>query len=314
MRVASCSVNGLPDAARNERRLELLHDIARLLQQCPPVDAVVLPGGYFVQQDKPNHYLDLSFEGRRGLLRDAPFAADATEVARQLDEGALLIFGVDTGGPKSAMGDQLCVAWSADGPAAIGRKVFPTEGEGKCGYVVNVDDFGAEERVVSIGDTRVLLCACYDGYGIANDPDKSRFVRRIFDRGERARRGDPTFRQSLRSGLRGWRRLVRTVDTAAVAIHYFRDNGGFHTNYWRRHGIATASAKLHGGCVVGAANFEARLPRPGADILVAHGVPSEHLSEGNNRATCDATPTSEHFVGNEEVLVRLFDFGGRQAD
>ncbi len=28
---------------------------------CPPVQAVVLPGGYFVQQGEPNRYLDLSF-------------------------------------------------------------------------------------------------------------------------------------------------------------------------------------------------------------------------------------------------------------
>ena len=312
MRLASCSVKGLRDAAQNDRRRELVKEIVRgLSQRRPPVDAVVLPGGYFVQPGKPNRYLDLSFDARRELLREAPFAPDATEAAQELDgrrKGALLIFGVDTGGPKSARGDQLCVAWSADGPVGVGRKVFPTKSEGKGGYVVNVDDFGAEERVVSIGDARVLLCACYDGYGIANKLDKSKFVRRISHRGERVRRGDPTFRQRLECGLGAWHKLVQTVDAAAVAIHYFNDNGGFHTNYWRRHGIATASAKLRGGWIVAGANFEERLPGPRADILASSGVPKKHLKQGNGRKTRDATPVREYVAGDDEVRVRLFDF------
>lgn len=180
-RVASCSVRGLPGAHHNQSRRRLLGEIVQGLVTCEtPVDAVVLSGSYFVEQ---GDYLDLSFEERCDLLFQSPFAEDATIAATRLDkrrEGALLIFGVDTKGPKDPMGDQLCVAWSAHGPLGVGRKVFPTEYEGKHGYVVNVDDFGVEKRAVPIGNTRVLLCSCYDGYGIHNCPDKSRFIKDLF--------------------------------------------------------------------------------------------------------------------------------------
>ena len=314
MRIASCSFRGLPRASQNKQRRRLLRSITEgLMEQQPPVDAVVLSGGYFVQSIKPNSYLDLSFEERCELLREAHFAEDLTEAAKALSrrrKGALLIFGVDTAKLKNPMGDQLCVAWSAKGPVGIGRKVFPTEDEGQSGFIVNLDDYGTEKRVVSIGDTRVLLCACYDGYGISNQPDKSRYVSLISVSGSHFSKRDAEFREFLRSGLSEWRGLVGTANAAAIAIHQFgkTSNGGFSTNYWRRHGIATASAKLGGGWVVAGANFDGRVPPARVDILAAHDVPERYLQEGSGRQAQDATPTSDYLAADGAVCVRLFDF------
>ena len=52
VRVASCSVRGLPDTysdRRNARRRHLLGEIVESLREDAPVDALVLPGGYFVE-------------------------------------------------------------------------------------------------------------------------------------------------------------------------------------------------------------------------------------------------------------------------
>lgn len=227
--------------------------------------------------------------------------------------GALLIFGVDTGKtPKDPLGDQLCVAWSAQGPVGIGRKVFPTEWEGCNGLVVNVDDMSACERLVSVGDDRILLCSCYDGYGVANSAGKSRYIREITSDGKRRIRepghAGREFRQALENGLAGWMRLVERANAAAIAIHHFGQGGKpFSTSYWRRHGIATASAKLDGWAVAGA-NFDRRLPTPGVDITASHRVPHEHIAMGQRRPTHDSAPVCDYVVGDGEVRVRVFEF------
>lgn len=324
-RIATCDLKGLPVAALNKRRTKLLSNIVgRLRDLDPPVDAVVLPGGYFVlkgKQGDPSPYLKLDFERRCDLLRQAPFAKAATEAARTLDgrrKGASLIFGVDTEAPKDPSGDQLCVAWSAVGPVGVGRKVFPTEDEGSKGYVVNANDFGAKERVVRLGGTRVLLCSCYDGYGICNRPDKSKYIERMWTGDTRDREGrmfhrgeDPEFDWRLKRCLEKWRDLAASADAAAFTIHRFglTGEGGFSTNYWRRHGIATASATLKGGWVAASANFEGRQPNPGKDILASHAVEEGFLSiKGNCRPTRDSEPVCDWVEGDDEVRMRVFDF------
>lgn len=314
-RIATCDLKGLPATARNKRRSKLLSSIAGRLQDLdPPADAVVLPGGYFqeVRQGEPRPYLKLDFEGRCDLLREAHFAEAATEAARALDKrrkDTLLIFGVDTKDPR---GDQLCVAWSAEGPKGVGRKVFPTEEEGNNGYIVSAYDFGTEKRIVRLGDTRVLLCSCYDGYGIYNHPDKSKYIKQIWAGDAMLRRGEEKFSRCLERCLKKWRRLAGTADAAAVAIHHFGS-----TNYWRCHGIATASAVLtrglsataEGGWVAAGANFHGRLPKSEKDILASHAVEEEFLSiKPKHRPTRDATPVCDWVEGDDEVRIRLFDF------
>ena len=310
MLIASCSLKGLPCAAQNDRREQLLSDIIRSLQD-RRVDAIVLLGGYFVQ--KAGSYLNLNFKERSDQLRTESFAGRVNDAARDLNKlrkGALLIFGVDTDGPKSALGDQLCVAWSAKGPVGVGRKVFPTKWEGENGYMVNVDDFGASERVVEIGGTNVLLCACYDAYGIAGSDDKSKYIRKIHDGGRCIRKGDRDFKNVLDEGLREWRKLVKGCNAAAVAIHQFAQsaNGGFSTNYWRKHGIATASAELCGGWVVAGANFEGRVPNEKVDVLASHRVPKIYLDQGNSRRTKDSKPVCDYELNSGDVRVRVFEF------
>ena len=80
-------------------------------------------------------------------------------------------------------------------------------------------------------------------------------------------------------------------------------------NYWRKHGIATASAALRGGWVAAGANFEGRLPNENVDILASHCVPKEHLDQGNSRKTHDSKPVCDYELGNGDVRVRVFEFG-----
>lgn len=293
----------------------MLGEIVENLREHMPVDALVLPGGYFVE-GKANAYLHGSFGERCELLQSASIAGDVLSAVEILDKqrsGALLIVGVDTGKRlKDPEGDQLCVAWSADGPVGIGRKVFPTKEEGRGGFVVNVDDFRAQERVVQVGKSCVLLCSCYDGYGVANSPDKSGYIRKIVAGGNHmvreVGRAGREFRHALKKGLAGWTKLVEGASGAAIAIHRFGGDGKpFSTNYWRRHGIATASAKL-GGWAVAGANFDARLPYRDSDMLAADCVPFEHLAKGQRRETWDATPIGDYVVGDGDVLVRVFEF------
>ena len=112
----------------------------------------------------------------------------------------------------------------------------------------------------------------------------------------------------LKNGLAQWTRLVNRANAAAIAIHRFGGDGQpFSTSYWRRHGVATASAEL-GGWAVAGANFNARLPDAGVDILAAHRVPYDHIAEGQRRRTCDAVPVRDYVVGDREVRIRVFDF------
>ena len=318
MLIASCSLKGWPCATLNDRRAQLLRETVRSLQDKKmAVDAIVFSGGYFVQDNLSSCYLNLTFEERCDLLSESvgPRVSHAARELTALRKGALLIFGVDTGEPKSAKGDQLCVAWSARGPVGVGRKVFPTKQEGKCGYVVNINDFGTSERVVEIRRRQILLCACYDGYGIASGEDKSKFIRKV-QAGDRTLHrgnygsGDPEFSRVLKHGLRQWRKLVKRVDAAAVAIHRFekREKGGFSTNYWRRHGIATASAKLSGGWVVAGANFDVRLPNINVDILASAGVRKKYLKLGHSRRTRDSEPVCDYELGKGDARVRVFEF------
>ena len=319
MLIASCALRGLPCATQNDHREKLLCEIVRSLREKDlAVDAIVLSGGYFVQDDPSICYLDRTLEERRELLKASLGArvCPAAQELNELKEGALLIFGVDTRGPKSALGDHLCVAWSADGPERIGRKVFPTKDEGHDGYVVNVADFGAKDRVVEVCGKRVLLCACYDGYGIARSEDKRKYIRKLRD-GEGFihqrihRRRAPEFTIVLDDGLRKWRKLLKGVDAAAVAIHMFPQtgNGGFSTNRWRRHGIATASAKLNGSWVVAGANFEDRIPYENIDILASDNVPKAHLELAGSRKTRDSEPVCDFKLDGGDARVRVFKFG-----
>ena len=311
MLIASCALKGRPRAARNDRNEKLLCEVVRSLKNRDlPADAIVFSGGFFVQRNLSNRYLSMTFEERRDQLVESMGSGvdAAAQRLNALKSGALLIFGVDTGGPKSVRGDQLCVAWSAKGPVGVGRKVFPTEYEGKKGYVVSVDDFGASERIVEICGRSVLLCACYDGYGIASGEDKSKYILRMHDGKRRFRRGvpmskNPEFNTVLENGLQRWDKLVSRVDAAAVVIHRFgqNGNGGFSTNYWRRHGIATASAALSGGWVVAGANFQGRLPNQKVDILASDGVPRDFLElPPSFRTTRDSRPICD-YMGSTKI-------------
>ena len=156
----------------------------------------------------------------------------------------------------------------------------------------------------------MLLCACYDGYGVSNPVDKSKYIKNIVAGETHFSRGEHEFRERLQSGLKQWRELVATSHAAAIVIHYVDEHKA--TAYWRRHGIVTASAKLNGGWAVAGANFAGSLPSPGMHILASQAVTREHLRKGNKRSIQDAKPLCDYVVGDDEVRVRLFEFGDAQ--
>ena len=49
----------------------------------------------------------------------------------------------------------MCVAWSSQGIQAIGRKVFPTDWEGKNGYTPYEDDYGTDKRILRLSNDRI---------------------------------------------------------------------------------------------------------------------------------------------------------------
>ncbi len=320
--IANCCVKELPSENEEKRwvrylsRRRLLHEIVgNLRDRDISVDAIVLPGGYFTQERF--RYLKLNFEKRCSTLKKAPFANDVGNVVKELHDmrkGALLIFGVDTFGVKDPNGDQLCVAWSIKGPRGIARKVFPTKAEAEAGYVVNLDDFGSNQRVVEIDGIQTLLCACYDAFGIANKDvgyasDKFRLIKKIYYDGRTFCKESGEFRSFLDRGGNGWYELVEKSQAAAVAIHYFDKPG--REIYWQKHGIASASAELDGGWIIAGANFNHVLPGKNDPngILASFDVPREHLGQGNKRKAHKAEPIDKFMVGSDEARVCVFEFG-----
>jgi hypothetical protein len=91
-------------------------------------------------------------------------------------------------------------------------------------------------------------------------------------------------------------------DSALIAIHGFEP--GRSSGMWQRHGIATASAKLAGGAVFGAAHF-GRLPSSAAvQTLAASRVPRRHLGLGDKRKAEALPPVG--YVSDDRFLLRFF--------
>lgn len=206
--------------------------------------------------------------------------------------GALIVVGIDSV-PYSSddHGDQMCVAFSLYGVIGIGRKVWPADGDtnwdGRPPVVCYPADFGSPHRIVTLANgSRALLCACYDVFGIAETivgpTARIRYIRYLAP-DQRYDGPGAGFLRVRRRLVAEWGQLLadQRVDVGLAAVHRFQQPG--RDIFWQRHRMATASAALGGGLVVGAALFNDRLP-DGRDRwsspLAACGVPREHLSQG----------------------------------
>jgi hypothetical protein len=250
------------------------------------VDALLLPGGYFrleqsigfLNSEERDHVLTTSFIGQtcrhvsRNLSRTFPWIA--------------LVVGVDCEPSSDEFhGDQLTAAWRSGKLIGLGLKVFPSvaDADGKkstpmrC-YAIDYDNPG---RVITLkSGNRALLCSCYDAFGVrakaGGSKDILRAIRYLTDTNGQV--VDPPSHQRRRALLRRWSNFIEAsdVNAALAAIHNFEQPG--RDLYWQRHGIASASAALGGGLVVGAAHYMEALPSdPRRSPLAARAVPQSHI-------------------------------------
>ena len=295
---------------QNARRLHAVHAVVQAInERWENLDAVVLPGLFFRSGATLG---PLPFKDRIAVLRDSGLVDPLVKAAGALSRspGVLIVGGI--GGPPypGGGGDQLCVAWNADGVAGIGRKIFPVSAEAEQ-FVCFEDDYRAKERVVRLPSGRsAVLCACYDMFGVAERPDRrgvqAKTIRRICSHGDEVdQNSGASFRELREKCHAEWDGLltVNQVSVGLGVIHGFRQNS---TAYWQKHGVATCSASL-GGFAVGAAHFNSKLPSSGRrSPLAARNVPLRHLTAGSNRAS-HHWPTQDafYFSGNE-MIVRLY--------
>ena len=109
----------------------MVKDIQR--QSWSKLDCVVFPGGFFRQPEYIGH---LPHQDRVKTIEATDFGTTMKDACRELqgqNPGLVIVVGVDSNvHPKrhDYGRDQMCVAWNASGIVGIGRKVFPSPGEG----------------------------------------------------------------------------------------------------------------------------------------------------------------------------------------
>ena len=316
---------------RNARASSLLDEVVDAVigrVDWHPVDAIVVPGGFF---RSPVYVGNQPHSERAVTLEATEFGQAVIAAAYRLDAahpGALIVVGIDSV-PYSSddHGDQLCVAFSPYGVIGIGRKVWPADGDtnwdGRPPVVCYPADFGSPHRIVTLANgSRALLCACYDVFGVAEaiigPTARMRYIRYLAPDQLDDGAGFVAVRRRL---VAEWRQLLadQRVDVVLAAVHRFQQPS--RDIFWQRHGLATASAALDGGLAVGAAFFTDRLPNERdrwSSPLAACGVPMEHLSQGLHRSARRFEPIAALTIngrrsGKPRALVRLFDVGTNQS-
>lgn len=295
-RLATLCLQGHPAASTsdNTTRIAILRELLRALQanaRWHPIDAIVLPGGFFWLTRALG---SARFERRTELISQEQFSGPVTATLRalqQLSPALRLIAGVRAQpSDRVERTEQVCVAFDLDGVIGIARKIFPTYNETRGRRFMSpvLEDFRSEERFVALPNGSVaLLNSCYDLFGTA-DLATGRLARRAIIRALRTKRRrlserDDLFRANRDESLRAFSELVaaKAPDVLLTTIHAFQRAGL--DGYWQRHGIARASAGFGGALTVGAAHFLRGLPDAGASTLSASNVPKRELHAGVSR-------------------------------
>ncbi len=308
----------------NHRRYELMKLVIDALvsrSDWQPLDAVIFPGGHFLSTTYIGH---LSYDERKSVIEQDRTGEVCQWAASQLDKvspGALLITGIDSvgRGPQD-WGDQLCVAFSGDGVAGIGRKIFPTNNESNGSIrpiICYSGDYDTEHRIVILPNgSKALLASCYDAFGLAEyivgPTARTRYIRNINDGEKRYAYGDRCFAQLRQSCLDRWDTMIKAkpIDVALTTIHNFGEPGS--DLFWQRHGLATASAAMKGGLAIGASHFWDDLPgheQFDQSPLAAFNVKTSHLKKGLHRkaerlSCVDAIPINHTKIGS--AIIRLY--------
>jgi hypothetical protein len=322
-RLATLCVRGRAanEPAMNKRRLALLqHAVLQLAEftNWAPLDALVLPAGYF----RIRRYLGpRDHASRIKALSREPFLTAIVDFCTTLEAdhpGILIIVGVDSDGPSRAvMGDQFGLAVSAAGIVGLARKVFPTASDTsphrRC-YIPAAEDFVAASRYIVLpSGNKAVLCACYDMFGLAEsaaEPTiRTSAIRRLYADGKIVDARDPAFARLRTQCVAGFEKqfLAEAPDLALAVLHGFARPGL--DNYWQRHGLATASSMLFGKLALASAHFRSKLPRIDQAPLAAIGAPDTHLIEGLYRTAWRRDPSDDCtviFGGSPAAVLRLY--------
>jgi hypothetical protein len=297
---------------QNNHRLALMHHVLHEIRsdrQLRTADAVVFPGGFFRVVQR---YAHLSNEARFAVLGSQPFTEallHELQTARQLTP--LVVFGVNSG----LHGDQACLAISRAGIVGLAVKHFfrPSDRDNGRVPTTYAEDFRSPARFVRLPNGSIAsLSDCYDLFGLKETEDVASTriagMKRICQQGVVLDRRHSSFRDLQNQLIRSWRQAQTAArpDIAIAVIHRFALAG--REGYWQRHGLAAASAHLHGALVVGASHFGGPLPLCNAP-LAACGVPRAHLTAGLHRLAHPWPPTTARYVqfqGRRAAVIRLF--------
>jgi hypothetical protein len=284
----------------NPGRLSILEEaVSRLGQQADwhPLDAFLLPGGYF-RLSRPLG--TRSFEQRkRRVEAERFFPAIVEQLTRlqPLSPDVRLVLGVMARARhKAERTEQACIAFDRSGIIGLARKIFPTAAETRGRRFMSpcIEDYSAGERFISLPNGgRALLNSCYDLFGAANAVTSAgarRLAIRALRRGaERLTYRDECFGSERDKALAAWATMIarQAPDVLLASIHGFERPGL--DGYWQRHGIARASAGFKGALALGAADFGEGLPSQGSTLAAAN-VPQAALSAGVRRRAYSLAP------------------------
>lgn len=303
----------------NTARISILEETVRVLRADPawhPIDALVMPGGFFRLSKSLGA---TSFEQRRTLISGERFTAAITAALKQLQElspGIRLVTGVMAQPrDKTERTEQACLAFDRTGLIGAARKMFPTrdESRGRRYMSAFVDDYRSTKRFIELPNGSVaLLNSCYDIFGTADigsgSGGRRAAIRALCDQSGRHLLGDEGFRASRDRCLAAWADLVaaKAPDVLLATIHAFQSPG--RDGYFHRHGIALASAAHRGAFTIGAAHFLDSLPSDGS-TLAAYGVPKRELSAGVSRRahSLAALYSAAVAVQGMNALLRVFE-------
>lgn len=320
-RLATLCVQGQPAASTkdNADRAIVLTELTRILSEqrdWHPLDAILLPGGFFRLARAVGAS---SFARRHELIRKERITdAIGTALAKldSLSPGLRLVMGVRaTPRDPSESVEQVCLAFDRTGLIGAARKMFPTRREGGRRKFMSpyVEDYRSAERFITLPNgSTALLNACYDLFGVADvgteTATRRHAICRIIHSRGRTKAGDEGFRAIRDVALSDWAQLLadRQPDVLLAAIHFFQSPG--RDGYWQRHGIATASASANGALALGAAHFDDSLPDSGS-TLAACRVPRSHLQDGVERQARSLAPLRTLTFGAPNgirAVLRLF--------
>jgi hypothetical protein len=319
-RLATLCVHGDTAASTrdNSDRILLLEELVRALKEhhaWHPLDAILLPGGFF-WLSKALGAAD--FERRSAAICQERFASVVPSLLTQLQTlspGVKLVTGV-MARPRNKKEriEQACIALDHRGLIGVARKIFPTHAESRGRRFMSpiADDYRSVQRFVELPNGSIAaLHSCYDLFGTA-DIGTGTGTRRSAIRTLRSSRGrltenDEDFHSNRDSGIAAWTDLMATKkpDVLMTSIHAFERPGL--DGYWQRHGIARASAAFAGAMSLGAAHFLECLPTEGS-TLAAYGVPKRELTAGVSRRAHSLAAIKTLPISTERTaaLLRLF--------